>query len=625
MASNLEAEIIVSVDRDTSDSDTTDSASPSGSSDAVDAQNFIDVEAEEYESSSVVSSDSGGLSESASFPRFTQLPFELQCRVWEFFCPDLTIKSRILHFKMRWNDLYAPWAGRWLFEEGMQLADYTESLRVMSSVSSSSRDIVIKRYPDTIEIDAATASGEIEDAKIRFNAARDVILLDGLDREQRLTDWSMYKKSFCDKIQNVAFNFSSRPHERPWIQAFLTAIPHVKTIYACATHYVAKQQYSLKWCGNPRYSSIRVQTYEKSYGLGEDLQWIYSWLDLSDPRNAEVAEEAVTNPDGSWVSSLDGIPFGPMVCFEFEGGAELFEKLVRRHEERDSKLRREGDDSDSDSSSNSSDSELDSSENEYESDGIDDAEIVSDDELSEDELIPNAVIHVDSGDDDRDQGSEDEESEDGNGGSIVVGGQPGLGNFSSPEPASDDDEAPDDDNDSSVIVARRPKRRIVEDSDDEDDADEDDIGAPSRKRARTGPSVVISSDDEEEDDDDEAPRAAMGQNLNIVVAPGDSDSNSDVASDAQASDASNSSEDEEEEDDQPQPQSFLQRLRQEHVAGLSAASIDYDSSDTTHTLSQGGDSQDDDEEEDDGNSLMDGMAVESDGGSDDDDAGSENW
>ena len=504
---------------------------------------------------------------------------------------------------MRWYE--APyedlWGGGWKFSDDMELLDQTEALRRMSAVHRESRDIVLRRFPETLRM-ADAGSG---DAEVRFNKQRDIayIKTPPSSQPQRVP----YTDGFSEHLERVAFPALDDYD----IIGFVNVLPGIKTVYTAVYSFEYRTR-DLLWCGSPSVLSARVETYEKEPGYGEDLQWIYCWPDASVPSSDFVSESAgrfarMIDPWGTDEVKPQGVRFAPMVCFEFEAGERKLQKVIARFEANE--LRPDGDDDEEDSESSDESSE--SSGGSYESEGIDDAEILETYSSSEDELIPDPVVSGDSG-------SEEEDVI-----AVDAGGVP-LGNFSSPEPDSEDNQQPDDDRSSPVIVARRPKRRIV-DSDDEDSGDEE----PSRKRARTGDALVISDDDEE----DEAPRTAAqrGQKSRRPrVISSDEESGSDdpaPAPHSEGDDTSESSEDadedEDEDDEPPRPKSFLANLRRDIAADRAAAARHNESSDDSRTMSPDDSDDDDDEDEEDEDGLIDNMAMESDDGSGGDE--SEGW
>lgn len=512
---------------------------------------MFDLEAEEgNEDSEIEEFDP----DEPTFDKFRMLPPELRRRVWELFCPDIRKRSRILVFQMEWDENSTsnfgyddpriadqhP-AGHWTFTEGLPLSDQSEALRSMAAVHQESRDIVTKAFPDTLAFYAGSG-----DAELRFNRNSDIVVFNRVEMSfpPENPPPNPPNDGFLDKLKHVGFvrededdqdiDFPSN------LKDFLKLAPAVETVYLARLDFELRTN-KIRWCGSQLAKSYYIKTWPKVHGLGEYAEWMYSWPDLDAP-NVNGAIEVSAHEDLYDWGIPKAIRFAPMVVFEFEGGMKKFRELCEYNER--GVLAPESEDEDEDDEGTNSDSDDD--ENDYESEGIDDADIGSDHYSSEDELIPQALHEVDSEGD-------DEVVE------ITSPQEQAVGNFSSPEPDSISE--PED---IQPIITR--KRRVVEDSDDED-------AEPSTKRIRTG-AVVLSSDDE-----DKKPQRSRSRQPQVVSS--DSESSSD-------------------EDDEPVKLSLVQRLRQ----GREQIPSD-ESHDNSEELDEEEGSEEDSEDED---RLIDNMA-----------------
>ncbi|VUC24301.1 unnamed protein product [Clonostachys rosea] len=576
-------------------------------SDGSPVNQLIDLEAVESdessdESSSTLGHDDDGDDESQPnrvFTKFNDLPPELRRQIWEAFCPDLVSEARLLSIQMQWISRQPrDFAAYWKFEDGIELADQTEALRAVSAVNRESREIVLRLNPDTLHLDAGSG-----DAEVRFKKDRDIVLFNGLDTDEEL--YAPYGDGLCDNVLHAAFPLLApftAEQQLQMIEHFIRALPNLKTVFISRPHSeIGKKR--VRWCGSRNMRYARIETYEKQPGLGEDLEWVYCWPDLDkrwDEATRRVIDEFPNQIGSTLADTLEqlGVKLAPMVCFESfesfgnESGIEYFDNLVKRHDLGNLHM-----DDEEESSSESEEEE--EEPDEYESEGIDDAEIISNDSDSEDELIPNPISP--GGSPDPGNFSSAEEDSD-----VVVA------RFSSPEQdALDDEEEGEEDLEP---APRIPKRRIVSDSEDEDDE-------PRSKRVRTQTTVVNISSDEE----DEAPRGASqrsraGRGTQVISSDSESGSeNNDTKKVSENEDSQSESEDDDEDDKPPARLSLAERLRlhrEENPVGLS-------DEDNSEVDSQEGGSfiNDDDEDEDEfGDGLLDDIAELSEGEGEGDDS-----
>ncbi|KAH7242141.1 hypothetical protein BKA59DRAFT_480097 [Fusarium tricinctum] len=536
------------------------------------------------------------------FPQFCRLPVELRNRIWELFCPELCARYRVLDFLISYGTTRHPESATslvWTVRDGIALEDQTRNLRTVFAVCQESRALATNAFPNSLSIDAGTG-----DAIVAFNRNSDVVLVNGLTCPPGRNIFHL--PEFASEIKNLALggpdildNLSGSD-----VPTLVNQFTQLETFYVNVSSTDC-QKSSLAWCTSDLVNHYQTQTYEKQPGLGEDLQFLWCWPDLQrhpDFARFQINRDTWDNLPDPLGSTLErrGLKAWPMVAFEYERGLRRYEMLQTLGPDLgdDTSSEEEGDDEDDGSN-------LD----EYESDGIDDDEILETYDDSDEEGISLAsgspasasrVIHEISDDEDED--------EDGTGADTGAGAG---ANFSSPEPEEEPESAP---------VQRGRKRRVVSDSDDED---EEDV-QPS-KRARTG--RIVESDDE--DDEPEVAQVDLPQKRSRTIISDDEDEDdaseqggvsrqpdADDADDASDSEEESEEESEESDDDDAPPakMSLAERLRlhrEENPVN------NQDSDDDASSRTADADSEDDQDVE--RNPFMMGMADESDGEGEDDD------
>jgi hypothetical protein len=557
---------------------------------------LIDLEAVESDESSDESSSTLGHEDDENdetqpgrvFTKFNDLPPELRRHIWEAFCPELVSQARILCIRIQWHPA-RPWPPRdpfWRFADSMELSDQTEALRTVAAVNQESRGIVLRQNPDTLRLNAGSG-----DAEVRFKKDRDIVYFNDLVMNEPYD--APYDADFCNNIIHAAIELDglggnvspSSPEQFESILRLVRVLPNLETVYLIRQHYELSKR-SIQWCGSRMMRHARVETFEKHPGLGEDLEWVYCWPDLNkfwDETTRRIIDDFSNQVSRRLTDTLSsrGVKLAPMVCFEFEKAIEDFEELVKKHDLGIFPL-------DNEEESSDDEDEEEQEPSEYESEGIDDNEIISNHSSSEDELIPNP---------------------------ISPGGSPDPGNFSSAEEDSDavvarfsspEQDASDDEEEEGhmELAVRIPKRRIVSDSEDED------VG-PTSKRVRTQAVVDVSSDEEDEAPRGASQRSRAGRGTQVISSDSESSpENDDTQKGPEDDDSQSESEDEEEDDKPPARLSLAERLRlhrQENPVGLS----DEDNSEIGSE--EYGSFIDDEDEDGSGDGLLDDTAELSEG------------
>lgn len=127
--------------------DTVSEADGSEASGAETSHGFFDIEASESDNSYAEPSESepGIL---YSFPQFTRIPIELRWRIWEFFCPDLAAKPRVLGFHV------VPSRGDRPDDVSPDPPAYLQAtaVRTVLATHRESRALALQAFPDSLSI-----------------------------------------------------------------------------------------------------------------------------------------------------------------------------------------------------------------------------------------------------------------------------------------------------------------------------------------------------------------------------------------------------------------------------------------------------------------------------------------
>lgn len=190
------------------------------------------------------------------FPQFQQLPPEIQRHIWKLFCPDLAAKARVLQFQEMTpqEDGSGPWrpTGCW------RLRDQTKALREMSAVNRDSREMVMRRYPDTLKI-----YGEEGDGELRINNRTDIFYF-----------IVVYEP---EVFQHLGGNFEQVAAES-WenFRDFANCFPQLKTIYYAVGSDEMRTRV-IEWCGSPQVCSAKIETIKEPGYEDDAFNSIYCW------------------------------------------------------------------------------------------------------------------------------------------------------------------------------------------------------------------------------------------------------------------------------------------------------------------------------------------------------------
>ena len=555
-----------------SDHEGSDSGESLASSSAEDQHGLFDLEASESDGDDHWDHSDNG-SELDYFPQFCRLPTELRRRVWEFFCPDLTIKARVL-------DITVSFSPRTSICDAPFLAQQTLEARTMLAVNRDSRYMASAAFPDTL------CFGDDGTASLRINSKTDILTfatnstLEFFEKIGVDSEFSDTCRDLLGGIVNImVFQPTSQLDRNDFLQqAGLLKLPEVfpdiRTVYLGIDEDECKAA-EVRWCASDRANQYVQTFYEEKAGICQDMTIVSCWPDLE--KNRAFAEEvfcldglskwptehkevlkkasslraawqSAANFEGSSVTVAE---CWPMVRFWFERGMSRLERLGRWSglpEDWDSVDDLAGTDDDHSSTND-----------EYESEGIDDGDIEeaeSSDE--EDDLIVQPV-------------SDDVDPEEH--WSLPVAA------FSSPEPDADETHGRDDSDESDARgqQPRKHSRRVLP-SETDDEAEADEGGGVSLTNNKNGP---------------------LGRRRRRRPVLSDSeDETKDETEDGGGQDGKNSEQHEEDDDKADPPLSLAQRLRQHREANPVPTSASDSDSDSDGEVDGYGDEEDSDAEDD---------------------------
>lgn len=641
-------------DENNDSQDESNDASSESSDEAHEQPGFLDVMAAEGspDEDSDDGTDAGSEPEfgvfhyrpDPEFPQFLGLPFELRRRIWELYCPELRLKPRVLDFTInpgtaRHRDPSWPSSKQvWTVTDGLLLADMTSATRTVLSIHSESRAMALAVLTDTLALDAGSG-----DALVRFNPEKDLVRVRGLGPRDYRSGDVFHLVDFADRVKNLSLPRLEVFHDAMQEAFFhlLDNFANLETVFLDAGHFDAPSddakwtKHLLKWCTSDLINHHFIETFERSFGLGENMQYIYCWPDLLNHKDfAKVSIDKLWCEQefmpAAFVDYLTqrSLEYWPVVSFDGRNGSKRYESLFGTGPDFDNY-----DTSDSENleaPSEESHTDLDA----YESDGIDDAEVLETFDDSDDGNLSDAdrrLAGYDSGDGDMMEAhfsSPEAASHSGRESSPVIDNRGELSDadvgdamearFSSPEAESASDAAPSP-------VNRGRKRRIVSDSDDDD---EEEAEEPASKRARMAHVVLSDSEDEpvftqqtsgsnrsrgrqvlsdSDDEDEEDGGVGVTPAVEKKAASSDDEDDSDSESD---SDSGSDDSDEDDEDEKPTQQlSLAERLRL-HRETNPVADDENESSGTVDV------DEDEDDEEDESGLLL--RMAEDESGSDDD-------
>ncbi|KAL7955804.1 hypothetical protein V8C34DRAFT_290476 [Trichoderma compactum] len=434
------------------------------------------------------------------FPKFAELPPELRLKIWELGLVE-AVRPRVLPFQVRaiprkmpgvfteneHGDQIQRLFRDWHVRPGKDLARVTKQTRILMAVNREAREVARKILPHALKVQNPARNGY---GMVNFNRDRDVVQVDGYERghispwapDESLEDSAYHFDGFAENVVQLAVSegaFEDDDTDTTTVAYFnhaMEAFHNLKRLFLLCQATNPLAPYVMNWCG-----SDFVYTYTTAIrDRGNSYLWTKRCWPNADDYDDFVRKNVpapsprdVPHP----VLPTRNVLVLPMLSFDDQDGIKRLDKARARWRESYERGISIGQLSDL-SSDSGSDSQ--SEPDEYESEGIDDSEIIDndgEDDSHDDDLSGDEVY----GDDDDATLDENEVGE------IVPV-------FSSPEPEPEPEPESNGLGDSPSDAQISRKRRIVADSDDEDPSEE--LGA---KRARTSrPARVVTSDTEDE-------------------------------------------------------------------------------------------------------------------------------
>ncbi|KAH7308392.1 hypothetical protein B0I35DRAFT_482968 [Stachybotrys elegans] len=267
-----------------SDDTSGDSASSFTSAGANDS---LDTEAAESDDVSLLHSRDEEDADATTFHPLSRLPPELRRHIWKLFCPEITLKSRLLDITIgppsekharecSWPPGMRPWTAR----DGHILKTMTLNTRRVLSVNQESRTIALKSFPDCLSLDLASG-----DAIVRFNKETDVILLTGYGMDHHDTR-NYHFPDFAAQIKQLAISatlgYNSTAGNSADLQgAFFRQFPNLERVFFLLENVQHGTTRNLRWCVPEYVHELFVDTFKEAPCHGEDMQMVFCWPNVN--------------------------------------------------------------------------------------------------------------------------------------------------------------------------------------------------------------------------------------------------------------------------------------------------------------------------------------------------------
>ncbi|KAL2131511.1 hypothetical protein VTI74DRAFT_4932 [Chaetomium olivicolor] len=511
------------------DSDEHDDGSDGLSSNSTgECGHFFDLQAHDSDGESV---DSGDDTVLEFFPQFKRLPVELRHRIWEFFCPDLAVKSRVYWFQMVLHRRH--WSsGRQEVSPqiypGPLLEQQTRAARVMMAVHQESRELALKAFPDTLTL--------ADKGQIRFHAQRDLVHVESTETVFLELDRLPSIRGFSKQVRNLVVEPGVLTDLESRSSALFDGFRNLQNVYYLITTPADHKPQNLRWCTSDKVKHYHFTTWEEQPGLGEDAQHMYCWPDLNkhlafaeaEIPLKELCEELLHQGFDFRGASFNGKKIWPLVQFLWESDVDRYQELAAWDGEAELEWE------------SASEMEDDGEPNEYESEGIDDSDISDEVGSDTDDLM---VV---------DDGYHSDQDEEGSAQSALTVSEPphpgtigldedageGGARFSISEQSSAtlrNSEESEEESDEPALRTMKPKRRRIVGSDSEDDSEDGSEDDLRRRRARTNtrhnPTEISSEDSpnaSEQESDEPPPRTPTRKRRRVVDSDSEDSSEDDL-------------------------------------------------------------------------------------------------
>ncbi|KAG6285955.1 hypothetical protein E4U46_005335 [Claviceps purpurea] len=253
------------------------------------------------------------------FPQFMQLPPELRHRVWELYCPELSVKARVLQFMFSDSRITAH----------PTLAYQTKTLRAMQSTHRESRSIALRRFPNKVGIDL----GPYDTAYIRFQKETDVVAL--LDDEPHLDFYC--SPEFGNEIENFAIrpvqdiddtlnNYTEDLLEE--VAGLRHGMPNLKRLFSQWPAEFKPRRFK-DWCVSDNVHRYLLETYKPGNGLTYNTHSLFCWPDLD--AHPIFTRSSVHRLCSDETMERMGVEVWPLVDFQWRKGLNMYDTMKRVH------------------------------------------------------------------------------------------------------------------------------------------------------------------------------------------------------------------------------------------------------------------------------------------------------
>lgn len=304
-----------------------------------DARCLIDKRAAYLESISDVSS------KPQSFCHFSRLPPELRRHIWELFCPELALNSRLLDITVAPSSAeHVDASSRlehgnpWTAKDGRPLDAMTLARRRVLAVNHESRTIALQAFPDYLSLDLTSRT-----AIVRFNKDIDVVLLTGYGMDYHASE-QYYFPQFASKITQLAISStfgtgSSTADAVDVTMDFVKKFPNLKRVFFLLESVQQNSFRNLQWCV-PGLVHESFFNFSRETARGEDdedHEMVFCWPDLDkhvgphhpDRKAPYLPLDLLDQKIVDELLSLGVEPL-PMALFKYKSGLDLYKRLQER-------------------------------------------------------------------------------------------------------------------------------------------------------------------------------------------------------------------------------------------------------------------------------------------------------
>ncbi|KAG5975706.1 hypothetical protein E4U56_003371 [Claviceps arundinis] len=298
-----------------------DNTSNTGHDAKINTLNHIRLIDDETQVTGELGENQDGDTAPGAFPQFVQLPPELRHQIWQFYCPDLSVKARVLPV-LGW-----PYPIRPGMNDYSLLADHTKKLRKMLSTHRESRRIAMLKYPDELVMDAAPGT-----SIVRFRKETDVIFL-----KELVTNVKYFLPDFGKKIENLAVEIVVNGREQyVGKNLLLKALPALKRLFPNLRRLFSYGPTSSSlpsrgdWCTFEyvHWYTAEAKRYYERPGPVEYTNTLYCWPDLD--TYPDLVRSLAPKICSLQTMDTAGVEFWPLVRFRTNISMEAYDMMRRK-------------------------------------------------------------------------------------------------------------------------------------------------------------------------------------------------------------------------------------------------------------------------------------------------------